>query len=94
MQSFRIFYFLYEQDYCKVYSDSIHYPNRFICIVFGDSGGSIAVVVEITQNGNVNEYSGTDDKLSAFFLVFFSTLTTAEEPIILPMVVNPYLTQY
>lgn len=45
MQSFRIFYFLYEQDYCEVYSDSIHYPNRFICIVFGDSSGSIAVVV-------------------------------------------------
>lgn len=36
MQSFRIFYFLYKQDY-EVYSDSIHYPNRFICIVLGDS---------------------------------------------------------
>ena len=82
MQSFRIFYFLYEQDYCKVYSDSIHYPNRFICIVFGfgDSGGSIAVVVEITQNGNVNEHSGTDDKLSAFFLVFFRLLRQPKSP--------------
>lgn len=40
--------------------------------MFGDSG-SVAVVVEIAQNGNMNEHSGTDDKLSAFFLVFFDS---------------------
>lgn len=46
--------------------------------MFGDSGGSGGRgVVEITQNSNMNEHSGTDDKLSAFFGLSL-TLTTAE----------------
>lgn len=83
------------RDWCNPSGYSIFYTSRTIAkriptpfiiligfvIVFSDGGGCDGRgVVEITKNGNINEHSGTDDKLSSFFSVFFWFLPQPSSP--------------